>query len=176
MAAKKKRTPARKTKTKTTKKKTAKRKTATGKTSKAKTTKRATAKKKTTSKKTATAPTLKTIAIDVAKIWEVVQRLEAAVNRLNYPLEGAVQTQTQDTDPNVDLFNTGTTQEAATPANGEAHLTKEEVTQALETVGAKCGMDKVRDILTEFGASRISEVPAAQYPKFHAACTSAAQA
>jgi len=58
-----------------------------------------------------------------------------------------------------------------TETNKAPVVTKDHVTEALQKVSADHGMEKVRELLTEFKADRVSEIKEMDYPKFVEACS-----
>lgn len=56
------------------------------------------------------------------------------------------------------------------PKTEKVEVTKEQITQALQEVAAKDGMEKCTEILTSFGAKRISDLAENDYPAFMGMC------
>lgn len=71
------------------------------------------------------------------------------------------------------LFDTAPAQETKEEKTAKA-VTKEEITQALQSVAATQGMDKCTDILSQFDAQRISDIKEEDYADFIEACTDTA--
>ena len=104
---------------------------------------------------------IQTLITKVEKLGDAFVDSPTAVNTT-----AAVETQAAD----AALFDPTATQEQATPINGASAVTKEEVTQVLQEVGAKWGMNKVKEILTQHNAKKISDIQETDYPSFMSAC------
>ena len=107
-----------------------------------------------------------------------LQKLDAAMSALRLMLGsltvGQVQMKAGQPDQ-MPLFDDDTVAKAKSdltgkPANGATTVTKKEVTAALQDVGAKQGMPKVKEILSQFSVTNISGLDEKQYPGFMAAC------
>lgn len=57
-----------------------------------------------------------------------------------------------------------------TPANGEVGFTKEDVTQKLQEIGTAHGNSRVKELLDNFQAARISDLDPNKYTNFMTAC------
>jgi len=65
----------------------------------------------------------------------------------------------------MSLFDDASPAPISTP-----EITKEQLTQKLQEVGTKCGMNKVRELITNVGAERISDIDPAKYGTITDAC------
>lgn len=71
------------------------------------------------------------------------------------------------------LFDTPATQAADSP---KVEISKEEITQALQEVAAKDGMEKCTEILLSFNANRVSDLAESDYSAFLTKCAGKALA
>jgi len=73
---------------------------------------------------------------------------------------------------NVDFISNSEMEKTfkASETNGQAEVTLDELTNALQEVGAKKGLPEVKSLLEQFGASRVSEIKQSDYAAFIKEC------
>lgn len=91
-----------------------------------------------------------------------------SAKRIEQEAAGEVETRPTNGESQMGLFDN-----VPDDPTGKTPVSKEEITQVLQEVSAKFGMDKVKEILKTYKAKKISDVPESDYAAFYSDCKAA---